>query len=125
MRRMWPAEFNSVLHGAEAVTLELSGTAEGKDDAHMPIQKRALKARIPMEQYERIWPLAEMRFRLDDPDFAGKAITLITTNPHYHAWHPADGGSEESVSDSGRHHKTDYVVVHFLLDEVKETAPVR
>lgn len=126
MRRMWPAEFNSILDGAEAVTLELSVAAEGKDGAqHAPVRKRALRARIPMEQYERIWPLAEMRFRLDDPDFAGKAITLITTNPHYHAWHPADGGSEENVSDSGRHYKTNYVVVHFLLDDVKEAALAR
>ncbi|MGO7237605.1 hypothetical protein ACCS73_34545, partial [Rhizobium brockwellii] len=49
--------------------------------------------------------------------------TLITTNPHYHPWHPKDGGSIDSVSDSGRHYKTDYLVVHFLLDDVKETSP--
>ncbi|MGO7421346.1 hypothetical protein ACCT09_15715, partial [Rhizobium ruizarguesonis] len=74
-----------------------------------------------MQDYERIWPLAEMRFRLGERD--GKAITLITTNPHYHPWHPKDGGSVDSVSDSGRHYKTDYLVVHFLLDDVKETSP--
>ena len=35
-------------------------------------------------------------------------------------WHPADGGSEEKVGDSGRHYRTDYLVVHFLLDDVRE-----
>ncbi len=50
----------------------------------------------------------------------GKAITLITNNPHYKSWHPADGGSVEGVSDSGKHYTTQYVVVHFLLDDVRE-----
>jgi hypothetical protein len=52
---------------------------------------------------------------------AGKAITLIVNNPHYSQWHPADGGTVESVSDSGRPYSTKYVVVHFLLDDVRET----
>ena len=71
--------------------------------------------------YERIWPLAEARYRLQGR-FSGKAITLIVNNPHYSQWHPADGGTVESVSDSGRAYSTRYVVVHFLLDDVRETA---
>ncbi len=74
-----------------------------------------------MEDHERIWPLAEARYRLGGK-FSGKAITLITTNPHYHAWHPADGGSIENTSDSGRRYRTNYIVAHFLLDDVRETA---
>jgi hypothetical protein len=49
-------------------------------------------------------------------------VTLITTNPHYYPWHPADGGSVDNVSDSGRHYTTKYVDVHLLLDDIKETA---
>ncbi|TAU04735.1 hypothetical protein ELI55_07485 [Rhizobium ruizarguesonis] len=116
MRRMWPEEFNTIISGAEEVMLETPAEA-----GEAPLQRKVLKARITMQDYERIWPLAEMRFRLGERD--GKAITLITTNPHYHPWHPKDGGSVDSVSDSGRHYKTDYLVVHFLLDDVKETSP--
>ncbi|TCL68130.1 hypothetical protein [Rhizobium sp. BK251] len=115
MKRMWPEEFNSILDGAEVVMLEAVNTEDGA-----PISRKALKVRIPMERYEQIWPLAEMRFRLSDGAFAGKAITLIATNPHYHPWHPADGGNVENVADSGRHYTTNYVVVHFLLDDVRE-----
>ncbi|EJT07146.1 hypothetical protein [Rhizobium sp. CCGE 510] len=118
MRRMWPEEFNAIIKGAEEVMLESPAEA-----GEAPLHRKALKARISMEDYERIWPFAEMRFRLGEEALEGKAITLITTNPHYHAWHPKDGGSVESVSDSGRHFKTDYIVVHFLLDDVKETSP--
>ncbi|OWV68010.1 hypothetical protein ATY76_13910 [Rhizobium sp. R339] len=118
MRRMWPEEFNAIISGAEEVVLELPAEA-----GEAPLHRNALKARITMEDYERIWPLAEMRFRLGNENFAGKAITLITTNPHYHAWHPKDGGSVDAVSESGRHYKTDYIVVHFLFDDVKETSP--
>lgn len=118
MRRMWPEEFNAIISGAEEVALELPAEA-----GEAPLRRNALKARITMEDYERIWPLAEMRFRLGHENFAGKAITLITTNPHYHAWHPKDGGSVDAVSESGRHYKTDYIVVHFLLDDVRETSP--
>ena len=120
MRRMWPEEFNAIIADAEEVMLESS---DEPGAAEAPLHRKALKARIAMEDYERIWPLAEMRFRLGEGQFAGKAITLITTNPHYHPWHPKDGGSIESVSDSGRHYKTDYLVVHFLLDDVRETSP--
>ncbi|EJZ23219.1 hypothetical protein RCCGEPOP_00735 [Rhizobium sp. Pop5] len=81
MRRIWPEEFNAIISGAEEVTLEAPAEV-----GEAPLRRQALKARITMEDYERIWPLAEMRFRLGEKD--GKAITLITTNPHYHAWHP-------------------------------------
>ena len=120
MRRMWPEEFNAIIGDAEEVTLE-SSAEPGAGEA--PLQRKALKARISMQDYERIWPLAEMRFRLGEENFAGKAITLITTNPHYHPWHPKDGGSVDAVSDSGRHYTTNYIVVHFLLDDVRETSP--
>ncbi|MBB3917905.1 hypothetical protein [Rhizobium fabae] len=118
MRRMWPDEFNAIIDDAEEVVLESPA-----EPGEAPLRRKALKARIAMEDYERIWPLAEMRFRLGEGNFSGKAITLITTNPHYHAWHPKDGGSLEAVSDSGRHYKKDYIVVHFLLDDVRETSP--
>jgi hypothetical protein len=123
MKRFWPEEFTSVLEDAEEVTLE-PVAAESQQPAEPTMRRKALRTRISMEQYERIWPLAEMRFRLGEGDFEGKAITLVTTNPHYHPWHPADGGSVEGISDSGQHYKTRYLIVHFLLDDVKELSPV-
>jgi hypothetical protein len=74
---------------------------------------------MTLADYERIWPLAEARYRLQGK-FAGKAITLIANNPHYQKWHPVDGGIEEQVSDSGVTYQTKYVIVHFLLDEVSD-----
>ncbi|WP_454848112.1 hypothetical protein [Rhizobium binxianense] len=124
MKRAWPAEFDAVFDDAEEVTIEPVPTADGGVPHEGPaVQRKALRVRLPLEEYQRIWPLAEMRFRPGSGRFAGKAVTLITTNPHYHPWHPADGGSVEGVADSGRHYKTDYVVVHFLLDDVRETSP--
>lgn len=112
MKRMWPEEFNSVLDGAEEVTLEAPAYV-GKDGLqHDAIRRQALKIRIPQQDYERIWPLAEARYRLGGR-LLGKAVTLIANNPHYHPWHPADGGTDD---------KTKYVVVHLLLDDVSETA---
>jgi hypothetical protein len=116
---MWPEELNAVLDDAEEVILEVASV---EHDGEPALRRKALKAHLPMEDYERIWPLAEMRFRVGHGRFSGKAVTLITTNPHYHAWHPADGGSVESVSDSGRHYTTNYVDVYLLLDDVRETA---
>jgi len=81
--------------------------------------RKALKARISQQDFEKIWPLAEARYRLDGK-FAGKAITLIANNPHYQKWHPADGGSVENMSDSGHKYTTNYVIVHFLMDDVRE-----
>ncbi len=120
MRRMWPEELSSILDGAEEVTLE-SAARQRDDGSHSEaIRRQALKVRVTQADFERIWPLAEARYRLQGP-FAGKAITLIVNNPHYSQWHPADGGTVESVSDSGRVYSTRYVVVHFLLDDVRET----
>jgi hypothetical protein len=116
---MWPEELNAILDNAEEVMLE---TALAEHVGEHPLHRKALKAHLSMEDYERIWPLAEMRFRIGDGRFSGKAVTLITTNPHYHAWHPADGGSVENISDSGRHYTTKYVDVYLLLDDVRETA---
>jgi len=120
MRRMWPEELSSILDGAEEVTLE-SAARQREDGSHSEaIRRQALKVRVTQADFERIWPLAEARYRLQGA-FAGKAITLIVNNPHYSQWHPADGGTIESVSDSGRAYSTRYVVVHFLLDDVRET----
>lgn len=116
MKRMWPDEFNAILDNAQEVVLE----AAHEEGSEHPLHRNALKAHLPMEEYERIWPLAEMRFRVGEGRFSGKAVTLITTNPHYHHWHPADGGSVEAVSESGRHFTTKYVDIHFLLDDVRQ-----
>ena len=121
MKRMWPDEFDYVLDGAEEVMLEAPAMVNEDGVAVDAIHRPALKVRLSQQDFERIWPLAEARYRLDGP-FAGKAITLITNNPHYHAWHPADGGSVEGVSDSGVAYTTKYVVAHFLFDDVREAA---
>jgi hypothetical protein len=117
---MWPEEFSFILDGAEEVTLE-SAARIREDGSHSEaIRRQALKVRMTQGDYERIWPLAEARYRLQGP-LTGKAITLIVNNPHYSQWHPADGGTVENVSDSGRPYQTRYVVAHFLLDDVRET----
>jgi hypothetical protein len=116
---MWPEEFSFILDDAQEVTLE-SPARDREDGTHgEAIRRQALKVRLPQADYERIWPLAEARYRLQGP-YTGKAVTLIVNNPHYSQWHPADGGTVESVSDSGRPYVTPYVVVHFLLDDVRE-----
>lgn len=119
MKRMWPDEFDYVLDGAEEVMLEAPATVNADGEEIDAIHRQALKVRLSQQDFERIWPLAEARYRLDGR-FAGKAITLIANNPHYHAWHPADGGSVEDVSDSGAKYTTKYVVAHFLFDDVRE-----
>lgn len=121
MKRMWPDEFDYVLDGAEEVMLEASATVNADGEEVDAINRQALKVRLSQQDFERIWPLAEARYRLDGR-FAGKAITLIANNPHYHAWHPADGGSDDAVSDSGAKYTTKYVVAHFLFDDVRESA---
>jgi len=121
MRRMWPEEFNFILNAAEEVTLDIPAAANEGGTHGEASHRQALRVRISQQDYERIWPLAEARYRLDGK-FAGKAITLITNNPHYHSWHPADGGSADETADSGKHYTTKYVVVHFLLDDVREAA---
>ena len=121
MRRMWPEEFNFILNGAEEVTLDIPATVHEDGSHGEATHRQALRVRISQQDYERVWPLAEARYRLDGK-FAGKAITLIANNPHYHTWHPADGGTADETSDSGRHYTTKYVVVHFLLDDVREAA---
>ena len=121
MKRMWPDELNFVLDNAEEVTLDIPATLSDDGARSEATHRQALKVRITQQDYERIWPLAEMRYRLDGK-FAGKAITLIANNPHYHSWHPADGGTIDTAADSGRQHTTKYVVVHFLLDDTREMA---
>ncbi len=117
MKRAWPAEFNSIFDTAEEVTIEPL-TVEPVNGERLvahdepPVPRKALEVRIPMETYERIWPLAEMRFQPGEGPYAGKAVTLIATNPHYHPG-TLPIGSEEKVSDSGRHYKIDYLIVHF------------
>ena len=119
MKRMWPEELNFILDGAEEVTLDVPASLS--QDGTGASRRAGLKVRLPQQDFERIWPLAEARYRLDGR-FAGKAITLITTNPHYHQWHPADGGTAADSLDNGRQHTTRYVVAYFLLDDVRETA---
>lgn len=119
MRRMWPDEFNSILDGAEEVTLDVPASEPTSQSSGEAIRRQALKVRLSQQDYERIWPLAEARYRLQGK-FSGKAITLIANNPHYQNWHPVDGGTEETTPDSGRPYETKYVVVHFLLDDVRE-----
>lgn len=120
MRRMWPDEYAFLLNDAEEVDLHIPPVLHEDGSRGKAITRKALKARISQQDFEKLWPLAEARYRLNGR-FSGKAITLITTNPHYKSWHPADGGSVESVSDSGKPYTTHYVVVHFLLDDVRET----
>ncbi len=121
MKRMWPDEFDYVLNNAEEIMLEAPASVNEDGVELDAIHRPALKVRLSQQDFERVWPLAEARYRLDGR-FAGKAITLIANNPHYHAWHPADGGSVENVSNSGAKYTTKYVVVHFLFDDVSEAA---
>lgn len=121
MRRMWPEEFSFILDDAEEVVLESAGRVREDGSHSEAIRRPALKVRMTQGDYERIWPLAEARYRLQGR-LSGKAITLIANNPHYREWHPADGGTVESVSDSGRTYQTRYVIAYFLLDDVRETA---
>jgi len=119
VRRMWPDEFAFLLDGAEEVDLHIPSGAHDDSSPEETISKKALKARISQQDFEKIWHLAEARYRLTGR-FSGKAITLIANNPHYQKWHPSDGGSVESVSDSGQNYTARYVIVHFLVDDVRE-----
>lgn len=123
VRRMWPDEFAFLLDDAEEVDLHIPPVAHEDGSPGKTISRKALKVRISQQDFEKIWPLAEARYRLNGR-FAGKAITLIANNPHYQKWHPSDGGSVESVSDSGQKYTTPYVIVHFLLDDVREPVEV-
>ena len=124
MRRMWPDEYAFLLDDAEEVDLHIPPVVQEDGSPGKAITRKALKARISQQDFEKIWPLAEARYRLGGP-LQGKAITLITSNPHYRTWHPSDGGSVENISDSGRHYETRYVIVHFLLDDVRETVELQ
>jgi len=119
VKRIWPDEYAFMLDDAEEVDLQLQPLAHSDGLSEKAITRRALKARISQQDFEKIWHLSEARYRLAGR-FSGKAITLITNNPHYQNWHPSEGGSVESVSDSGRQYTTRYVIVHFLLDDVRE-----
>ncbi|MDO1584751.1 hypothetical protein [Rhizobium oryzicola] len=116
---MWPDEFAALLDGAEETELHISPVTQGNSPPEKSVTRKALRARITQQDFEKIWPLAEARYRLGGR-LTGKAITLITNNPHYKTWHPSDGGSVEDASDSGHRYTTHYVVVHFLLDDVRE-----
>lgn len=116
MRRMWPDDLSFVFENAEEVMLDIPLSLRSEAAA---IHRKALKVRLPEDICARLWPLAEARYRLSG-SLLGKAVTLIANNPHYHSVHPADGGSEESLSDSGKRYTTKYIVLHFLLDDVRE-----
>ena len=123
MKRYWPEEFSGLLEGAEVVELEIPAACR-EDGSHGKATHRdALKVRLSQADFQRIWPLAETRYRLEGT-FAGKAITLVTNNPHYHRWHPADGGAGEGVAKADGSSATNDVIVHFLLDDVREDAAV-
>jgi hypothetical protein len=119
---MWPEEFNFILDEAEEVTLEVPHASGADGSPHAATQRRALRVEIVQQDYERVWPLADTRFRLGGR-FAGKAITMIVNNPLYHQWHPADGGTRGEAGDPVKLPVERKVVVHFLLDDVRETAP--
>jgi hypothetical protein len=122
MRRFWPEELKSVFETAEEVTLKIAETPrDGASPTGRVVERQALRIRLTEEDYQRIWPLAEKRYRLDGR-FAGKAVTLIVNNPHYHAWHPVDGGTEERKADSGVPYTIKYITAHLLLDDVREEA---
>lgn len=114
MKRAWPEELKPIFDDAEEVMLDIPSSGR----ANMA-QRAALRIRVTQEDYQRIWPLAEKRYRLDGR-YAGKAVTLIANNPHYHAWHPDDGGTVEGTSDSGVPYTIKYIVAYFLLDDVRE-----
>jgi len=120
MRRFWPNEHNFLLDDAEEVDVHLQPVVQDDGSPGKVVNRKALKVRVSQEDFEKIWPLAEARYRLSGR-LSGKAITLITNNPHYKSWHPADGGSVETISDSGKRYQSRYVIVHFLLDDVRET----
>lgn len=119
MRRMWPDEYAFLLEDAEEVDLHLSPMVQDDGTPGKAVTRKALKARISQQDFEKIWPLAEARYRLSGK-LLGKAITLITNNPHYKNWHPSDGGSVDGLSAAGQHSATRYIIVHFLLDDVRE-----
>ncbi|WP_430249842.1 hypothetical protein [Neorhizobium sp. DAR64860/K0K1] len=121
MKRTWPEEFDFILDGAEEVSLEVPVARKGDVSQGETVTRHALKVRLTQQDYERVWPLAETRYRLGGSR-TGKAITLIANNPHYQQWHPADGGSDAGDAEGGRSYATRYVVVFFLLDVVRETA---
>lgn len=121
MRRFWPEELNFVLENAEEVTIEVPSALREEGGPRAGHHRQALRVRLSESDCERLWPLAETRYRLTG-NHAGKAITLVTTNPHYHAVHPADGGTEETRLEGGHAYTTRYLVLHFLLDDVRETA---
>lgn len=121
MRRKWPDEYAFLLENAEEVDLHIPPSEQSDGSSGKAITRKALKVLIRQQDFEKIWPLAEARYR-PEGRFSGKAITLIANNPHYKKWHPCDGGSVENISDSGQRYLTQYVLVHFLLDDVRETA---
>jgi hypothetical protein len=116
---MWPDEFSFLLNNAEKVDLQIPPQTTDVETLGRTSIRKALKVRLTQQDFEKILPLAEARYRLAG-EYMGSAITLIATNPHYSQWHPADGGKIEDTSDSGQKFSIPYVVVYFLLDDVRE-----
>ena len=86
MRRMWPEEFSTLLDGAEEVTLQ-SAARDREDGSHSEaIHRRALKVRMTQADYERIWPLAEARYRavlaVQPGDLVGQLFCVLGTSTH-------------------------------------------
>ena len=78
MRRMWPEEFNALLDNAKEVDLEIPVAARDSATPGHATHRKALRVRLTQADFERVWPLAEARYRLAGKH-AGKAITLVTT----------------------------------------------
>lgn len=123
MKRYWPEEFAGLLDEAEVVELEIPAAIRDEGTHGKATHRKALRVRLSQADFERVWPLAETRYRLGGK-FAGKAITLVTNNPHYHRWHPADGGVAEATPGADINPALKYVIVHFLLDDVQEETVV-
>ena len=121
MRRAWPEELKTIFDEAEEVTLDSPDADHKGAGPASKTRRAALRLRVTQEDYQCIWPLAETRYRLDGK-YAGKAVTLIVNNPHYAAWHPADGGTVEGTADSGVPYTVKYIIVYLLVDDVREEA---
>ncbi|KKX27159.1 hypothetical protein [Rhizobium sp. LC145] len=119
MKRAWPEELKSIFDDAEEVMLDIPASGREGAERASKTQRAALRIRVTQEDYQRMWPLAEKRYRLDGR-YAGKVATLIANNPLYYTWHPADGGTLEGTSDSGTPYTIKYIVVYLLLDAVRE-----
>jgi hypothetical protein len=119
MKRTWPEELAYIFDDAEEVTISVTTPIEAGSADTSVGHRNALKVHVSQQDFQKICPHAEVRYRLGGR-WSGKAVTMIANNPHYHDWHPADGGTASETSTSGRQYTTNYIDVYFLLDAVSE-----